>query len=253
MPERITIDAGQKDSINAILNKPKEHSIKALDKTLVIMSHGFPGHKGHHNNIYADYEFILCDKGFHTLRFDYRGCGESDGREEDFNLGAACEDFQNIRFWAKTQGYEKFVYIGDGIGATLAIMNLDLDVKALVLLWPVLDLKTYKQSLMQTDDPKLAQGTYIDINKSRIGLSFLKELEKIDLTYAMKEIFAPTLIFHGARDKVVPIGQLDLARVLIRAKRIEITTFHHGDHGLGSLNQRKSMFFQVQQFLEKYV
>ncbi len=253
MPEKITIDAGHNESISAIWSKPQERSIRALEKTLVVFSHGFPGHKDHQANLYADFEHLLGHKGYHTLRFDYRGCGTSDGREENFSLGAACEDFQNIRYWAKSQGYEHFVYMGDGIGATLAIMNLDLDVRALILLWPVLDLKSYKTSAFKLDASKPVTQNLITSGDSRIGGAFLRELEKLDLTYALKEVFCPTLILHGARDTVVPIAQLDLARSLIRAKRIEITTFHDGEYGLQALNHRKSMFFQIQQFLEKYL
>ena len=62
----------------------------------------------------------------------------------------------------------------------------------------------------------------------------------------------PTLILQGVRDEITPIETLDLARGHIRSKRLEITTFHDGEHGLHKLNHRKSMFFHITQFIEKF-
>ena len=94
---------------------------------------------------------------------------------------------------------------------------------------------------------------FIKQNNNRIGITFLEELEKIDLIYALREIHAPALIMHGVRDKKIPVSCLDLARAHMRSKRIEITTFHDGEEGLTQLNHRKAMFYHIQQFVEKYI
>lgn len=253
--EKIQIDAGNDQSITAIHSVPKEESIDRLKKTLIIMSHGFPGHKSYHDDVYGSVEFLLSDRGYHTIRYDYRGCGESDGREENFTIGSACEDFQTILYWAKTKGYKRFLYIGEGLGGALSIMNIDLDVIALVLFWPVLDLDSYRKNALNIShikDEELKNG-YVEQNKKRIGVSFIKELKKIDITYAIQDVRMPTLIMHGVQDKDIPIEQLDLARSQMNSKRIEITSFQDGEHGLSGANHRKSMMFQLQQFVEKYI
>lgn len=255
MAEKIQIDAGHDQSITALYNTPKESSIAWMAETLVLMIHGFPGHKSYHDDVFGTVDFVLGSRGYHTLRFDFRGCGESDGRAEDFTLAGANEDFQAVLYWARSKGYKRFIYIGEGIGATLAVLNMDLDVRVLVMCWPVLDPESFSKlglgvGQVQEEDRQLG---YITRNDHRIGIHFLKELEHLDLEYALKEVFAPTLILHGARDALVPVEQLDLARRFIPAKRIEITTFHDGQQGLLPLNHRKSMMFQIQQFVEKYV
>lgn len=219
------------------------------------MSHGFPGNKESHNNIYGTIERALTQRGYHTLRFDYRGCGESDGREENFTLGSACEDFQAVLYWAKAKGYKRFIYMGEGIGASLAIMNIDLDVRGCILFWPVLDLGSHAKAAWKLSAPSeedIKRG-FMQHNDYRIGLNLYKELGKIDIIYALKEMFMPTVIFHGTKDSVVPITSLDLARRYIPAKRIEITAFHDGEHGLDKENHRKTIMFQILQFVEKYI
>lgn len=255
MADKIQIDAGNDQSITALHSKPKEESTNRLRKTLIIMSHGFPGNKSQNKDIFGDIESILLDRGYHSVRFDYRGCGESDGKEEDFTIGSACEDFQTILYWAKTKHYKRFIYIGEGLGGTLSIMNLGLDVVALSLFWPVLDTDLYRKSYFQIDKvskDEMKRG-YVEHNKNRIGVAFLKELKTTDISYALHDVRTPTLIMHGARDKNIPINQLDLARSQMNAKRIEITSFHDGGSGLPEQNHRKSIMFQLQQFIEKYI
>lgn len=255
MAEKIKIDAGSDQSITALHQIPPDQYASRLDETLIIMAHGFPGDKDHMNALYGDLEFLMGSKGYHTLRFDFRGCGESDGGSQNFTLGAACEDFQAVLYWARAKGYKRFLYIGDGIGATIAIMNVDIDVKALLLLWPVLDLDLYcKHSLdiQSISDAEVARG-FVDKNGLKISVGFLRELNKIDILYALKEIFVPTMLIHGAQDKVIPVQQLDLARRYIPAKRIEITIFQDGEHGLLKNNHRQAMMFQIQQFMDKYI
>lgn len=254
MAEKIQIPASDKQFLAGLHRKPPENSARNLEDTLVIMAHGFPGHKTGNNDLYGDLEFLLADKGLHTLRFDFRGCGESDGREEDFTLAGACEDFQQVLFWAKEKEYKRLAFIGEGLGATLAVMNAALNVRVMVLLWPAFDLKSYGQNVFGLDKLKEEdqKKKYIEHENHKIGLNLVKELGSTPLHYALHEVFMPTLIMHGAHDKIIPVEQLDLARSHIRAKRVEITTFHDGEHKLQKLNHRKMMFYHITQFIEKY-
>jgi len=252
--DKITVRAGSSGGLRVLHGYPDEHSLTNLKDTLVMMAHGFPGHKTGNNDLFGDLEFILVEKGFHTLRFDFGGCGESDGKEENFTIGNAKRDIQNIRRWAQEKGYRHFICIGEGLGATLSVMEADPDVRALILLWPVLDLKymgaeTLKAKNLTREERKKG---YIERDGHRISVALLQELEKLNIGSFLKQVRCPTLVMHGARDEVVPVSQLDLARRYINAHRIEITTFHDGSHGLPKLNHRKMMFYHIAQFVEKY-
>ncbi|GJL85898.1 MAG: hypothetical protein DHS20C02_16730 [Micavibrio sp.] len=216
------------------------------------MAHGFPGHKAGNNDLYGDIEFLLTEKGLHTLRFDFRGCGESEGEPEDFTMSSAIEDFQNVLYWGRDKGFKNYILIGDGLGASLAVLNAERSVNGLILLWPVLDLKAYSQAVFGKPSVEDKKKDYIEFDGRRVGLGLLREMEKVDMARGLSEVRAPTLILHGAEDKIVPVSQLDLARKHISADRIEITTFHDGEHGLQKLNHRKMMFYHITQFIEKY-
>ncbi len=249
--DKVQIHATKNQSISALHRKPAGTPLEGREKTLVIMAHGFPGHRAANNDLYGDLEFLLSDKGFHTLRFDFRGCGDSDGSSEEFTIGAACEDFQSVVHWAKNNKYRELIYIGEGLGAAISIMNVSMRVNSLILLWPVLDCETYAKAFGKVDK-KVKDRGFLEHDGTRLGTAFLHELEKIDIVYAMQNVRVPTLIMHGAMDKMIPVEQLDLARANIRSERIEITTFHDGAEGLQKMNHRKMMFYHISQFIEKY-
>ncbi len=256
MAKKIQIQAGGDQQISALYSSPSEKQDHDEDHEpmLILMAHGFPGHKTGNNDLYGDLEFILAEKNYDTMRFDFRGCGDSDGLAEDFTFGRACEDFKYVLYWATQKGYKRFMFIGESIGATIALMNITLNLNAVIFLWPVLDLKGYyKQHFadVKLDSDASTRG-YIEQDEQKYGLDFIKELKEEDIKPILRELNVPTLIMHGAEDEVVPLEHLDLAREYVRSKRIEITTFHDGKHGLQKLNHRKMMFYHVTQFVEKY-
>ena len=256
MNKKIDIIVGEGQRISALLSTPEDESVDKEDATLIIMSHNFPGHKASNNDLFGDVEYALYNRGHHTLRFDYRGCGESDGKEQDFNIASACEDFKEVIFWGKANGYKQFGFIGEGLGASICIMNTDVYVRFMVLISPVLDLKTYAENtydLLSCDLEPAKKKGFLEHEGHKINYHFLNECRLNDLAAAMNEMKMPVLIFHGAEDKVIPIKQLDLAREEMRSRRIEVTTFHNGGYGLKSLTHRKMLFYHTQQFVEKYI
>jgi len=254
MAQNIQILAGEKTYLHGSYSRPVEDSTVDRDTLLIIMLHSFPGNKNGPEKLYLDLEFLLRDKGYHTFRFDFRGCGESEGQEEDFMIATACEDFKSVTHWAKQQNYTRFIVVGEGIGATVALLNASPDIACHVLLWPALNLAeavTQNFNGNTLDETAIKRG-YTMVNDTRVGLSLLREMKKISLKHAIKEIQNPVLVMHGAKDTIAPIEHLDLLRADITAKRVEITSFHDGVHGLPALNHRKTMYYHITQFIEKY-
>ena len=256
MGESILINAGNNQKISAIYKGCGETAGRddAADRSLIVMAHDFPGHKAGNNDLYADLEFLFSKEGHHTLRFDFRGCGESDGKQEDFTLGSACEDFQSVLYWAKKSGYKNFAYIGEGLGATISLMNVSPNVNVIVTMWPILDLPHFGQNVLsmdggQSDAPNKG---YIEKDGHKISAHLINEMQRTDIFYALKEVSMPTMVFHGVQDQKIPISQLDIIRDNVKARRIEITSFQDGAEGLQKLNHRKAIFYQAQQFVEKY-
>jgi dienelactone hydrolase len=60
--------------------------------------------------------------GFHAVRFDFHGSGESTGLEEPLRLDEAfLEDIQSAVDWVKAEGISRFVLVGSCFGARAAL------------------------------------------------------------------------------------------------------------------------------------
>lgn len=254
MSKTVQILAGDNQYIQAEHVRPVEDSLESKDRLLIIMVHGFPGNKTAHDNVFGDLIHLISDKEYHSLRFDFRGCGESDGREEDFSLKGAADDLKNICGWAKDQGYERFIFIGEGLGAALSLLEIPKQALCYVFLWPMLELPRIAKFAFKADDipDEWQKEGYGTIDDHRIGLSFIEELKETDILPILRGFEKPLMIMHGVKDQVSPVQQLEIVRAHVKARRVEITTFHDGTHGLPQVNHRKTMFYHIMQFIEKY-
>ena len=264
MAQSVFIPIANNQRLSAVLQKgltasggevEAEEMKMATARALVVMLHGFPGHKHTQNDIFGDLEFQIAQDDFHTLRFDFRGCGESEGKAEEFTFQSAGEDVGSIISWARSFGYQKFFFIGEGLGATLALLNLNPDVRGAVLLWPALDprLTGMREALAAAASPEAQTQGYVVWRGAKIGLPFLKEIKSFNPTRKLRNLKIPLLIQQGSADEEVSPAQMELLRRHARSlRRIEMTTYEGGGHGLHRLNERQTMFYHVRQFLKRY-
>ena len=254
MAENIQIRAGGGQYIQGLHAFPKERSYSNIDKLLVVMLHDFPGNKDGYEGLSRDLSVQIADKGYHTFRFDYRGCGESDGREEDFTLAGGSHDLQHVIRWAKSKGYERFILISEGLGAPVALQAVPDQTLCMIMMWPMIDLPLIAKQAFNADniEQEWKKAGYMLINEHRVGMPFMKELKMTTLSGELKRLKKPLLIMHGSKDETSPISQLDLVRQHTNARRVEITSFHDGTYGLPQENHRKTMAYHIMQFIEKY-
>lgn len=242
--------------IRGILKRPENHESAPQFPVMMIMCHGFPdaSYKAH-DNIFERLSNICSRIGVASLRFDFRGCGKSEGEISNFTITSALEDLFLIRSWARDKGFERQMLTAEGLASVPAILSLDQHIESLTLLWPVLS--TYDFSVRNFDADKLQKEaspkSLLTVNGTAIGSQLLQELFDLDLTPRLQNVVMPSLIFHGEQDQVTPYEFLDLARSWFRNRRIEITTFYGGIHGLPEQTHRKYMYFHYKEFVEKYL
>lgn len=100
----------------------------------------------------------LAAEGFHVLRFDYYGCGDSSGDSEDVSLDQWLLDISAaIAEVKEASASQRFVLLGLRLGATLSaqLASQRGDVERLVLWDPILDGAAYLQEL------RVAHGAWL--------------------------------------------------------------------------------------------
>jgi len=255
MSDTITIPVSDQYVLSGNYQRPTEQGLAERDNKLILFIHDFPGNKAGHNDLYTDLSTMIGDLGFHSLSFDFLGCGESSGDQSNFTLaGSVKESLDAIHKWAKGNGYNEFVYVSAGLGTSIAILNAGTDVTCQIMLWPGLDPAYLAKNLFNSEyiGEEWKKVGYIIQGEDCIGIPFIKELERIDLAPSLENMTMPVLIMHGSADDRYPVDHLSIAREGMPSKRIEITTFHNAEHGIPDLTHRKSMFYHITQFLEKY-
>jgi hypothetical protein len=186
----------------------------------------------------------LGEVGVASLRFDLRGHGQSDGRQEDLTLSAILNDIRTAIAHARAETGTDAVSLlgasfGGGICGYYAAKHPD-EVHRLVLLNPQLD---YKKRTIDSrpywsndsiDDEAARQLTeqgYIDFTPTlRHGRAIFNEVFWLKPNEALGEIQAPTLVVHGTKDTLVPIESSRAAMNQFRAehKLVEIEGSQHG-------------------------
>lgn len=242
------ISVGINQRLYAVHNEAMEDINTSKDRPLVIMLHSFPGgQRNGTDHIFSDLNDLLLRDGLNTLRFDFRGGGNSSGTSENFTLTTANQDLQAVLGWAWKQGYERYVFIGEGLGATVALMNMSERIEGLILLWPMLD---FRKTPFKDYSP--AHKT-VTINGHKVSGLCIKELMNTSLIPAIKALRIPVLVQHGDADEKSPIKQLEILRKYgTLAKRVDITSYGGGTHGLPEKSQRETLFHHVHEFLKKY-
>jgi len=98
----------------------------------------------------------LCAAGFHTLRFDYFGTGDSSGEMDQANLVGSYTDVESaIEALKDIAGTSRVTLIGLRVGANIALnvaSRPESEVEALVLWDPIVSGEQYVETLRKDSD-----------------------------------------------------------------------------------------------------
>jgi uncharacterized protein len=186
----------------------------------------------------------LGEAGVASLRFDLRGHGESEGRQEELTFATILNDIRvALEYVREATGARRLSLLGasftGGVCAYYAARRQG-ELDRLVLLNPQLD---YKQRTIDsrpywTDDRleekmarQLEQQGFIQFTPTlRHGRPILNEAFWFDVLAVLPEITAPTLVVHGTKDTFVPVEASRSATERFRAehKLVEIEGAQHG-------------------------
>ena len=259
MAEKITIprhDDGP--DITALYQSPLDLRTAVASDVLVVMLHDFPAScKNGTDNIFVELEQTLIREGFHTIRFDLTGCGDRSGRTEELTYAGAVEDLKYVLGWAAEQKqFKRLVFVGEGRGAPVMMGVPSSLLKAYVFLYPAFNPPGIVRDRFHIEDgmasPIERSAGYAVVENTKVGIPLIEELQKLDLRATLKKTTLPMIIHHGAQDRYIGIDHLNVVRENARSKRLDITVYEPGEHGLKEPKERQMILFHICQFLGKY-
>jgi pimeloyl-ACP methyl ester carboxylesterase len=207
-----------------------------------------------------------------VFRFDFSGCGLSDGNFKFTTLKRQTEDFVIALKRLKTETkYNKINVITHSFGACVlaaAIDKIEAEVDKIILIAPALNLKDllrywFVVSEMKKNNPKIKidwhnYTKYLDesafqkdceksdkmTKANYINPNYFLEIKELDLSKKFDEMSTKVLHIHGLEDTIVPIESLNTKfenNVIIKA----------ADHDLERPNQLSQWKNKVVDFLVK--
>ena len=207
----------------------------------VLLLHGFTGSRIEFSYLYVHLARLLNAQGIAVFRFDFAGCGESEGDFADLSIHdqAAQTDVLLDQLATAYPGL-RWHLLGFSMGALAASISAArrTDLASLLLVAPASNLhsnvlKTAKQAATPLDN-----GGY-DFIGLEISAAFLEEVAAFDLAAVLPKLKLPTLVLHGENDGVVP-AQLG------RAAAAQIAGGHYqeitgADHVFAQMPHRRAL------------
>jgi pimeloyl-ACP methyl ester carboxylesterase len=108
----------------------------------------------------------LAQAGFHVLRFDYYGCGDSAGESDEGSLAQWQADIEAaVDEVREAAGTPRVALVGLRLGATLAALVAErrADLDHLVLLDPIVDGAAYLRELKAADESWLREHAHREV------------------------------------------------------------------------------------------
>jgi len=251
MDKNITFTNSKDDKLSGIIRNPSGK----IDKPIVILTHGFSTHKN--SGTYTTLAKRLAKHNISTLRFDFFGHGDSEGKFEDITISEAVDDILQAIKFLKKEGYKKIGLMGSSFGGIASIMaaSKTKDLYLLALKSPVsnyLDKEVETKSKGELDEWK-KKGYRIYVNgdgsEHKLNYSFFKDFINNDGYKAAPKIKIPTLIVHGAEDEIVPYTQSVKTCKLI--SNCELHTVKGAKHRYEKPEHKEEMWQAISDFVVK--
>ncbi len=114
----VFIPAGD-NTLLGIFTSPTQDAVEAA---VIVLPGGAGAISWGHNRIWVRLCRALAADGYHSLRFDFHGIGESTGIAERFRTDEPfVEDLEGAIRWVQEQGIDQFVLVGLCFGARTAL------------------------------------------------------------------------------------------------------------------------------------
>ena len=182
----------------------------------IICCHGLFSSKD--SRKYMEIAEIANEKGISCMRFDFRGCGESDGKFS-YKLEDRLKDLEEVmKYLARRYGSIKCALFGSSLGGMVAIKYAaNREISSLAIL-----ATPYKFEI----DNYVADIT--------------AEIEKC----------SHLLVMHGLKDELVPYKHAEL--IYRKAKEPKKILFFNTNHSFTDENERRRAINEAVKWIEKY-
>lgn len=199
---------GQK--LFGILHRPLE----VKNPPIVVMCHGFGGHKAGDFRVYLKESEMLSECGIASFRFDFRGCGDSEGHWIDMTIGREVSDA--LAALKTVEGFpnidkKRIGMLGKSLGGLVAVLAAEKykNIKSLALWAPAFHAEQWRELWHVIQSPETTDEQRAEIMQfegMRANEKFLREFFELRLGEHLVQLHEiPMLHIHGVKDTGITI------------------------------------------------
>jgi uncharacterized protein len=229
--------------------------INAEDKApVMIFVHGFIGNKIGEHRMFVKAANFFSSLGYVCVRFDFSGCGESDGLYKELSFSKKVTELKAVISYISHFdgiGNRNITLVGHSLGGAVTAMVAPslTNINKIVLWAPVA--RPYKDIVSITSEEAVVlakkEGKY-DFNGFEISHTFFEDLKLYNPLKTVSLYSGPLLIIHGDQDQDVPYTNAD--EYFYATNRSERYIIKDADHTFSSHYFEDTLFHQTHKWLE---
>jgi hypothetical protein len=227
----------------------------------LVMLHGFTGHKIELHQLFVKAARRFASEGILALRFDFRGCGESEGLFEELSIEGEISDTLKAIELIGGRGNvrkDRLGLLGNSLGGAVAasVAGMErIDIRCLVLWAAIAD---PRRAFSAKATPEIVQHfgarPIHDYHGNALSQNLLDELFAFKPLERLRGYAGPALIAHGDADKSVsPDDALLCEEVLSGRGPVELHMIRGSGHTFAGLAWEKELIDCTAAFLKHHL
>ena len=224
----------------------------------VILCHGFTGNKGETHFLFVKTSRELARRGIASLRFDFRGSGESEGEFNEVSPSGEISDARRALAVLAEQPQidrSRLGVIGLSLGGLVAACTAGREpsIRSTVLWAAAAELWQGPNATDPEKRKQMKSRGWVDIGGLKLGAGFFNDFGKLDPVKEIASSTSPVLIIHGKADQAVPFKHAErfYAAVHTRGRKAKLVLLDGVDHTFNRVDWESKVIRMTGDWLEK--
>jgi len=231
------------------------HLPKVEKPPVAIICHGFQVTKTRRRIV--ELARALQKVGILAFRFDFEGCGDSEGDPRELSVAKEVSDLHSAYKTLLKEGDvdgNRIALIGESLGGVVVSLfagESGVSVRTLVLLAPAFNQKElFKIWYSKEEIKKIKEKGVLVKGEKEIGKKYFLENANKDYSFVLSKFKFPILIIHGKKDEDVPLYYSQ--KLAERFRNITLKVLPKANHKFEDFSSRKKATKYTVDWLKKY-
>lgn len=241
--------------LSSIFHYPK--IIMRKQTPAIVFVHGFVGNKVGEHRLFVKAARYFSDRGYIVFRFDFGGCGESDGDYKEVTLSRQINELKKALDFVASSPYvdpENITVVGHSLGGAVSSLTVPScqHIQKLVLWSPVAE--PYKNITDITGEKVVQEAIkngVSDYHGFYLSGRFFKDLKNHHPLQSIQNYDGYLLVIHAENDEQVPKENgLKYYHAACQQKTIHL--IKNSDHTFSSYTFEEELFSVTYAWLEQF-